>query len=267
MLLRIVVWAILAFLLAPLLIIVLFSFHASPSLSFPFAGFSLRWYAELFGNAQLGAAVVKSLTIALFAALVTLVIGATASLAWLRFGKVGRGLIEAVSVTPIALPGLFVGVSLLVLFAQAGVQLSSVTIVISHVVIALPIMIVAMKARLALFDPSLEEAARDLGASQMQTFSRVTLPLIAPTLISTSILAFAISFDEFVVTSFVAGTETTLPMYIWSMMRRTVTPLVNAISTFALFFSIAILLGAALMDRLRRRSAIAGRASSQGATQ
>jgi spermidine/putrescine transport system permease protein len=259
MLLKIVVWTILAFLLAPLLIIVLFSFHASPALSFPFAGFSLRWYEELIGTPQLRAAVLKSLSIASLTAIITLILGASASLAWLRFGRGGRLLIEALSVTPIALPGLFVGVSLLVLFAQAGVQLSTLTIVISHVVIAIPILIVAMRARLTLFDPSLEEAARDLGASQAQTFARVTLPLIAPTLISAAILAFAISFDEFVVTSFVAGTETTLPMYIWSSMRRTVTPLVNAISTLALIFSIAILIGAWLISRLRRHSSLSSR--------
>lgn len=260
MLLRLVVWTILAFLVAPLIIIVLFSFHASASLSFPFTGFSLRWYQEIFGNTQLAGAVTKSLVIAFFTALVTLVLGASASLGWLRLDRVGRAVIEAMSVTPIALPGLFVGVSLLVLFAQAGIRLSTLTIVISHVVIALPILIVAMKARLALFDPSLEEAARDLGASQRQTFARVTLPLIAPTLISSAILAFAVSFDEFVVTSFVAGTETTLPMYIWSMMRRTVTPMVNAISTLVLLFSVAILLGAWLIGRWRRQSAISARA-------
>ncbi|MFZ5673974.1 MAG: ABC transporter permease [Pseudomonadota bacterium] len=262
MLLRLIVWTILAFLVAPLVIIVLFSFHASASLSFPFAGFSLRWYQEIFGNAQLAGAVMKSLTIAFFTALITLALGASASLGWLRLDRIGRAVIEAMSVTPIALPGLFVGVSLLVLFAQAGIRLSTLTIVISHVVIALPILIVAMKARLALFDPSLEEAARDLGASQRQTFARVTLPLIAPTLISSAILAFAVSFDEFVVTSFVAGTETTLPMYIWSMMRRTVTPMVNAISTLVLLFSVGILMGAWLIGRLRRQSAISARAES-----
>ncbi|MER8829036.1 ABC transporter permease [Mesorhizobium sp. M0938] len=262
MLLKLVVWSILAFLLMPLVIIVLFSFHASPSLSFPFAGFSLRWYADVLGNAQLGSALVKSLTVAGFTALITLILGAAASLAWLRLGHRGRALLEVLCLTPIALPGLFVGVSLLVLFAQARVQLSTVTIVISHVVLALPILIVAMRARLALFDPSLEEASRDLGASQMQTFGKVTLPLIAPTLIASAILAFAVSFDEFVVTSFVAGTETTLPMYIWSMMRRTVTPLINAISTLALVFSIAILFAAWLIGHLRRRSAVAGRTVS-----
>ncbi|TIT21595.1 MAG: ABC transporter permease, partial [Mesorhizobium sp.] len=100
MLIKLVVWTILAFLLAPLVIIVLFSFHDSPSLSFPFAGFSLRWYEELLGNPQLSAAVLKSLGIALLTAVITLLLGATASLAWLRSGRFGRNLIEAVTVTP-----------------------------------------------------------------------------------------------------------------------------------------------------------------------
>lgn len=264
MLLRIAVWSIMAFLLAPLVLIVLFSFHASSSLSFPFTGFSLRWYGELLSNTQLRDAVARSLAIATATAVITLLLGATASLAWLRLGRRGRGLIEALTITPIALPGLFIGVALLVLFAQAGVQLSTYTIVAAHVVIAIPILIVAMRARLSLFDPSLEEAARDLGASYMQTFARVTLPLMAPTLISSAILAFAISFDEFVVTSFVAGTETTLPMYIWSMMRRTVTPLINAVSTLALAFSVAILVGAWLIGRMRRTAIETDRTTIEG---
>lgn len=262
MILRIVVWATLAFLMAPLLIIVLFSFHASPALSFPFEGFSLRWYAELLSNRQLGEAIVESLVIAAATAAATLLLGGAASLAWLRLGRGGRRTLEALTITPIALPGLFVGVSLLVLFAQAGLQLSTLTIIISHVILALPILMVAMRARLALFDPSLEEASRDLGASPAQTFRRVTLPLIAPTLISSAILAFAVSFDEFVVTSFVAGTETTVPMFIWSMMRRTVTPLINAVSTAALAFSVLILVGAWAMGRMRRAAALGSREPS-----
>ncbi|MBK8160953.1 MAG: ABC transporter permease [Rhodospirillaceae bacterium] len=262
MLLRIVVFATLAFLLAPLLIIVLFSFNATPSLSFPFAGFSLRWYVQVFSDAQLGSALVKSMWIALWTAVVTLILGTGASLAWLRLKRRGRAVLELLSITPIALPGLFLGVALLVMFAELGISLSAVTIVISHVLLTLPILVVAMKARLTLFDPSLEEAARDLGATQSQTFARVTLPLIAPTLVSCAILALAISFDEFVLTSFVSGTETTLPMYIWSMMRRTVTPLINAISTLALLFSILILLGAWMVGRLRRNAAITDRTDS-----
>ena len=259
MVLRIIVWLILAFLIAPIALIVLFSFHASAALSFPFVGFSLRWYESLWENRELGKALFSSLQIAFLTALVTLALGTAASLAWLRMGRWGRIGLEALTVTPIALPGLFLGVALLVLFAQTSIQLSSVTVIIGHVLLALPILIVAMKARLTLFDPSLEEAARDLGASQRQTFARVTLPIIAPTLISSAVLAFAVSFDEFVVTSFVAGTQTTLPMYIWSMMRRTVDPTINAISSLALIFSVLILAGAWLIGHMRRRSIKAGR--------
>jgi len=262
MILRLAVWLILGFLIAPIAIIVLFSFHASPALSFPFQGLSLRWYGELIGNVPLRGALMKSLVIASATAVICLLLGAAAALAWLRVSPRTRLGLEMLWLTPIALPGLFVGVSLLVLFAQAGVQLSTVSIVIGHVVIALPVLILTMRARLSLFDPSLEEAARDLGASQLQVFRKVTLPLILPTLVAAAILAFAVSFDEFIVTVFVAGTETTLPMYIWSMMRRTVTPLINAISTLALVFSILILWAAWLIAHLRRRSAIAARTSS-----
>jgi spermidine/putrescine transport system permease protein len=262
MLLRVIVFLTLAFLLSPLIIIVLFSFHASPALSFPFTGVSLKWYGEVFQNPQLISSIVNSLVVALFTAAVTLLLGAGAALAWLRLPRSGRTTLELLCLTPIALPGLFIGVALLVLFSRTGINLSKVTIVLAHVVLTLPLLIVAIRARLALFDTSLEEAARDLGASQLQTFARVTLPIIAPTLISCTILAFALSFDEFIVTSFVAGTETTLPMFIWSMMRRTVTPLINAISSLALLFSILALLTAWIVEHYRRSSALTDRAQS-----
>ncbi len=259
MILRITVWLILSFLIAPIAIIVLFSFHATPALSFPFQGFSLRWYSELLGNEALAAAAVKSLVIATATAVTCLFLGGAAALAWLRVGGRTRLALEMLWLTPIALPGLFVGVSLLVLFAQAGLQLSTFTVVIGHVVIALPVLILTMRARLSLFDPSLEEAARDLGANQLQVFRRVTIPLIMPTLVAAAILAFAVSFDEFIVTVFVAGTETTLPMYVWSMMRRTVTPLINAVSTLALVFSVAVLFVAWAILYLKRKTAVAAR--------
>lgn len=262
MLLRAVVYAILAYLLIPLIVIVLFSFNADQSFSFPIAGYSLRWYVLIFQDPQLSQALVRSLIIAASTAIITLVLGTAASLAWLRLGRFGRSILEILCITPIAMPGLFLGVSLLVLAAQLGIALSTLTIILSHVVLSVPMLLIAMRARLVLFDRTLEEASRDLGASQIGTFRRITLPLIAPTLIASAILSFALSFDEFVVTSFVAGTETTLPMYIWSMMRRTVTPLINAISTLALLFSIAIMAIGLIVGRFKRASALSERASS-----
>lgn len=259
MILRITVYLILAFLLIPLALIVLFSFNASPSFTFPITGYSMRWYAQIFSDPQLGLALWKSFWIATLTAIITFILGAAASLAWLRLGRSGRTVLEILCITPIALPGLFLGVSLLVLASQVGVQLSMITIVLSHVVLALPMLMIAMRARLALFDPNLEEASRDLGASQVLTFRRVTLPLIAPTLISCAVLSFALSFDEFVVTAFVSGTETTLPMYIWSMMRRTVTPLINAISTLAMVFTVAIISIALAILAMKRATNLSSR--------
>jgi spermidine/putrescine transport system permease protein len=250
--------------LAPLVVIVLFSFHSSQSLSFPFEGFSLRWYEEILKNPQLSSAIIKSLIIAAATSVTTLVLGTMFSLAWLRLAPRSRVILETLCVMPIAFPGLFVGVSLLLLFAQIKLPLSTVTIVASHVLLALPMLVVAMRARLALFDPSLEEASRDLGASVGQTFARITLPLILPTLAASSILAFAVSFDEFVVTAFVAGTETTLPMFVWSMMRRTVTPMINAVSTLALVFTALIFVLAWAIGWARRNTALGARMGSDG---
>lgn len=261
MILRTFVALVIGFLVAPLLIIVLFSFHATASLSFPFQGFSLRWYGALFEDAQLGDAMLTSLLVALVTAVATLFLGMCASLAWLRLGGRARAAVEAVTITPIALPGLFIGVSLLIALAMFQVSLGKVTIIIAHIVISMPIVMIAMRARLALFDTMLEEASRDLGANSLYTFRKVTLPLIMPTLVSAAVLTFAISLDEFIVTGFVSGTETTLPMFIWSMMRRTVTPMINAISTVILIATLAILLISSHIERTRRAQSLRARES------
>ena len=140
-------------------------------------------------------------------------------------------------ILPIALPGLFIGVSLLIFFAEIKLNQSWLTIAIAHILLALPVLAITMRARLTLYDPSLNEAARDLGATETQTLLRVTLPILGPFLFACGLLAFAISFDEFVLTFFVSGTETTVPMFIWSMMRQTVTPVINAISTITLLIT------------------------------
>ena len=262
MLLRLAVWTVMGFLLAPLAIIILFSFHSSQALSFPFQGVSLRWYAEMFGNPQLVDAIVTSLIVAFGTAIITLILGLSASLAWLRMKPRARSVLEGLTITPIALPGLFIGVALLIGFSLFRVPLDKLTIIVAHVVISLPVMMIVMRARLELFDTMLEEASRDLGANSLQTFRRVTLPLILPTLISAAILTFAISLDEFVVTGFVNGTETTLPMFIWSMMRRTVTPLINAISTVLLVATLVILVISNYIEQASRRRQLRNRSGN-----
>lgn len=251
MVLRIFVILALAFMLMPLISITLFSFHETSALTFPFTGFSLRWYKELLNNAPLFEALKTSLTIATLVTVATVFLGLGFSLMWLRLKSRGRTFLELLCIVPIALPGLFIGVALLIFFAEIRLDRSWLSIAIAHILLALPILAITMRARLALYDATLDEAARDLGASELNVFFYVTLPLIGPYIFACGLLAFAISFDEFILTFFVSGVETTMPMFIWSMMRRTVTPIINAISTVTLLITIAALFLAWLLTRTR----------------
>lgn len=145
------------------------------------------------------------------------------------------------------------------MFAQVGVQRSLVTVTAAHVLFALPFFIETMRSRIEYFDLSLEDAARDLGASTMQTFKLVTLPIIGPSIIGAAMLVFALSFDEFIITVFVSGNESTLPLLIWSMMRVTVNPEINAASMVAMALSLLITVGGGLLFWAQRRRAISAR--------
>lgn len=253
------------FLYAPVAIITLFSFHSSPALTFPFEGFSLRWYEKIFADHTFLTALGNSLIVGCATAFITTVLGSLAALALARLKgrvKTGFGLL---SFAPIGLPGLFLGISLVILFAQIGLPRSLITVVIAHVLFTLPFFIEAMRSRVEYFDLSLEEAARDLGAGPLQTFRLVTLPIIAPTIAGAAILSFALSFDEFIITVFVSGNESTLPLLIWSMMRRAVSPDINAVSVLALALSIGLILIGGFFFWYQRRRALAVRALDTGA--
>ena len=256
MLLRLFVILALGFMVFPLIVITLFSFHETSSLTFPFTGFSLRWYQELLDNEPLFDALRTSLLIAGITTFATVFLGLGFSLMWLRLTGRTRTFLELLCITPIALPGLFIGVSLLVFFAEIKLDQSWLTIAIAHVILSLPVLAITMRARLVLYDLSLDEAARDLGASEFGVLRFVTLPLIGPFVFACGLLAFAISFDEFVLTFFVSGTETTIPMFIWSMMRRTVTPIINSISTLTLLMTFGALCLAWIVARIRQRSQV-----------
>lgn len=253
MLLRLHIALVLTFLLVPILVVVLFSFHSSNALAFPFQGFSLRWYAEIFSNPILVSGIINSVIVALVTSVVVTLLGSMAALAFVRLPASLRGALGMISFAPIALPGLFLGISLLILFAMLHIQLSATTVVIAHVLFTLPFFIVAARARVEMFDLSLEEAARDLGATPWQSFRLVTLPIISPTLVGGAIMTFALSFDEFIITSFVIGTDSTAPMVLWSMMRRTVSPLINSVSTLALLVSLISVLASAYFIRLQEK--------------
>lgn len=259
MLLRAYVWFYVAVLFGPLALIVLFSFHSSPAQTFPFEGLSLRWYQAFFDNPVLVASLKNSLLVASVSTLLTTVIGSMAALALARLQGRMREAFGYITFAPIALPGLFIGISLLTLFSQVGLERSLLTVTLAHVLIMLPFFIEACRSRLEYFDLSLEEAARDLGASAWQSFRLVTLPIIAPTLIAAGILSFTISFDEVIVTIFTSGAETTLPIAIWSMMRQAMTPAINAASVLALSCVVLVIVAFAALGWLRQRSKLAGR--------
>jgi len=230
----------LVFLWAPLLLVALFSFHSTGSLTFPFEGFSTRWYDEVFSNEVISTAAKNSLIVATSTALITVLLGTLAAYGLTRTSSRLRGPLSLLFFLPITLPGLFIGIALLVSFSRVEWTLSLVTVTIAHLVYVFPFFFLVARAALERLDPALEETAADLGAGRWTVFRRVTLPQVWPVLVGAAGLAFALSFDEFVITFFVIGPDSTLPLYIWSGLRRTIDPSINAISTLLLAFTMLL---------------------------
>lgn len=230
----------LLFLWVPLLVVVLFSLHSTAALSFPFKGFSFRWYDEIFSSDEVRSAAENSLIVASVTAASTLVLGTLAAYGLTRTSSRARGPLALLFFLPITLPGLFIGTALLVAFARVEVTLSLTTVVLAHLVYVFPFFFLIARAALDRLDPALEEAAADLGAGRWLVFRRVTLPQVWPVLVGAACLSFALSFDEFVITFFVIGPDSTLPMFIWSSLRRTIDPSINAISTLLLLFTLLL---------------------------
>jgi spermidine/putrescine transport system permease protein len=235
------------FLFLPIGLIVLFSFHSSASLTFPFEGFSLRWYREVFIRADLIPALINSLIVGGFSTLISMTLGVLAGLGLTRSRSRFAMFVGALTSLPILLPGLFLGIALLSFFAMLKIKLSLQTVIIGHIIYTTPYFILVIRSRLERFDLMLEEASRDLGANRFQTFRLVTFPIIRPAVLGASLLIFALSFDEFLITFFIIGSDSTLPMLIWSMLRRTINPSVNAIATMIFTFSLILI---AIANRL-----------------
>ena len=230
----------LVFLFVPLIVVVLFSFHKTGGLSFPFTGFSTRWYEEVFGAKEFRDALKNSAIVASLSAVIALVLGTAAAWGLTKVGRRWRAPLAILFFLPLTLPGLFLWIALLTYFAQLDLKLSLVSVTIAHFVYVFPYFLLIALATLDRLDPALEESAADLGASPWLVFRRVTLPQIWPLLLGATALAFALSFDEFIITFFVIGPQSTLPMYIWSSLRRTVDPSINVISTVLMAVTIAL---------------------------
>ncbi|HET8624675.1 MAG TPA: ABC transporter permease [Gemmatimonadales bacterium] len=224
------VGAVYLFLHVPVAVLIAFSFNAS-RFSAAWSGFTLDWYRHLFERDDLLRATARSLLVGVSATAIATVIGTLLALALARHRIRGRRAVEALLYAPVVTPEVVAGVSLLMLFASVGIPLGLGTIVLAHATFCLPFVVIVVLARLSGMDRSLEEAAMILGADEIATFRRVTLPQLAPGVLAAALLAFTLSIDDFVITSFVAGPgSSTLPMLVYSMVRRNVEPTVNAIS-------------------------------------
>jgi putative spermidine/putrescine transport system permease protein len=216
------VWSalIVAFLLLPILLIVLYAFNPSNVQSWPLPGLSTRWFSQAFHNEDMRSALWLSVQAALLATFIAVLLGSAAAFAVHRFRFFGREVVSFVLILPIALPGIITGMALNSFFAFGDVQFSLLTIVIGHATFCIVTVYNNLLARLRRTQGSLVEASMDLGADGWQTFRHVTLPVVATALVAGGLLAFALSFDEVIVTTFTAGAQNTLPLWIFGNIRQ-----------------------------------------------
>ena len=241
----------LAFLYLPIVILVSFSFNASRLVAV-WGGWSIRWYAQLAGDAPLLEAASISLRIALVSATAATVLGTLAAVALVRCGRFrGRLLFAAMVYAPLVMPEVITGLSMLLLFVAVAIDRGFWTVVIAHTTMAMCFVAVIVQSRLVDFDRSLEEAAMDLGAPPLQTFLLVTLPLILPAIAASFMLAFALSLDDLVIASFTTGPgATTLPIRIYSQVRLGVSPEMNAVCSIMIGVVGLAVIAAALLTKL-----------------
>jgi len=252
--LRLFFFLVVVFLYAPIVILLIFSFNNAAVPTFPLSGFTLHWYHQFLVNADLRAALETSAIIAVLSSLGAVVLGILASIALTRRRFRGKAAVSALLLSPLVIPYVVFGISLLLLFHQLGVPRSLVTVVIGHIVITLPYTILVIVPRLSQIDVSLEEAAFDLGASRLRTFRSITLQLILPAVVSAFLIAFTTSFDEYAVASFVVGTRVTFPIYLYSALRfPNQLPQVIAVAVVVLLVSLTVVIGAEIGRRVAER--------------
>jgi spermidine/putrescine transport system permease protein len=236
------------FLYIPIAVLVVMSFNAS-KVPFVWTGFSTRWYGELASNDLIREGLINTLIVAVGATVLATILGTLIAIGVARY--VRSSVLEAYSLAPAIIPDLVLAIGLLAFFSLVGVTLSLFSVLLAHVVFGMAFVAAVVIARLGQTDPSLEEASRDLGASAVATFIRVTLPSLGPAILAGALLVFTLSIDEFVVAFFTDGPSTpTLPIVIYSMVRFGVTPEINALATLLLLVSFTIVISAQRITRL-----------------
>jgi spermidine/putrescine transport system permease protein len=247
---------VLVYLVLPILIMILYGFNASgpKRVSFRWQGFSLFGYAHLFAKPDLTAALKNSLIVATISTIIASILGTMIALALVRYRYRGRSSTDIVLFLNISAPEIVLGASLLSLFVSFGVPRGMGTIIISHVMFNIAYVAVTVRARLAGFDGSLEEAAQDLGAGPVETFRRVTLPLIFPGILAGALLAFALSIDDFVITNFNAGTTQTFPLWVYGAVKVGIPPQVFVMGTLIFMLGVMVAVLNVVLQRRKART-------------
>lgn len=245
--------ATLIFLYLPIVFLVLFSFETADTPGFPITGLTLHWYEKMLADEAIHSALFNSVIVAVVVALLATTIGTMAAFPLVRGGIRFPGAARILFTLPIMIPGVLLGLGLLVFISLLGVKLGLHTVIAGHLVFTTPFVVLIVAARLQGFDRRLEWAAADLGANNVQTLRHIVLPLIAPAIVAGALLSVTLSIDEFVVTFFTIGPQLTLPLFIITQIKFGVTPEVNALATVILFGTLAVFgAGTVLLTRGRR---------------
>ncbi len=243
-----------AYLMLPIAVVILFSFNApSGRFNYLWEGFTLDNWIHWDAVPGIRAAVIKSLEIGAISTIAATILGTMIALAIVRHRFRGRGATSVLIFLPMATPEIVLGASLLTLFVTLRFATGFLTIFVAHVMFVISYIVVTVKARLIDFDRHLEEAAMDLGATEWVTMKKVTLPLLAPAILSAALLGFALSIDDFVVTYFVAGSTSTFPLFVWGAARVSVPPQVNVIASAIFIAAIAIMVINIVVQRSRTK--------------
>ena len=244
----------LLFLYAPIVVLLIFSFNDSELPSFPLSGFTLKWYHQFLTNPDLRAALGTSALVAVLLSVGAVVLGVLASVVLVRRRFVGKAAVSALLLSPLVIPYVVFGISLLLFFHAVGIPRSILTVVIGHIVISLPYTILVLVPRLDQIDVTLEEAAADLGAGPFGSFRWIVLPLILPAVASALLIAFTTSFDEYAVASFVVGSRATFPIYLYGALRfPNRLPQVIAVAVVVMVLSLVVVVSAEIGRRIAER--------------
>ncbi len=252
--LRVIFALVVVFLYAPIAILLVFSFNDSVLPTFPLSGFTLSWYRQFVTDPEVRGALETSAVVAVLSSAGAVLLGTLASIALARRRFAGKAALSAFLLSPLVIPYVVFGISLLLLFHTLGIPRSILTVAIGHIVISLPYTILVLVPRLEQIDVGLEEAAYDLGASRLRTFRSVVLPLILPAIVSAFLIALTTSFDEYAVASFVVGTRITFPIYLYAALRfPSRLPEVIAVAVVVMTASLLVVVAAEIGRRIAER--------------